>query len=150
MSVPLLRLIRETPINETTLGVLFVANAFVCFTLEDMIREQPGVPVEAWKVPQRTCIPAGQYHVAITWSQKFQRLLPEIQQVPGFTGIRIHPLNLATQTDGCIGVGFARSGASIQESKAATVVVEARIQAALTAGLAPTIRIENPYGWPSA
>ena len=51
------------------------------------------------------CIPAGTYQVRVSWSPRFQCLLPEIINVPGRTGIRIHAGNYPKDTTGCILVG---------------------------------------------
>jgi hypothetical protein len=95
------------------MGVLYVDGAYMAFTLEDEIREVAGQPVEAWKVPGTTCIPAGRYRVMLTWSPHFQRILPELVSVPGFSDIRLHSGNWTKDTVGCPLVGFLRAHASI-------------------------------------
>ena len=75
------------------------------YTLEDAVREIPGVPVSEWKIKGRTAIPVGSYDLVIDYSNRFKRLMPHILKVPGFEGIRIHVLNTHEQTDGCPGVG---------------------------------------------
>lgn len=47
-------------------------------------------------------IPALIYHVAVTQSPKFNRLLPIIEQVPGRSGIRIHRGTKPEHSLGCI------------------------------------------------
>ena len=47
-------------------------------------------------------IPAGTYPVALTWSPKFKKFLPEIQNVPDRTGIRIHMGTRPEHSKGCI------------------------------------------------
>lgn len=101
---------REPTRGVATLGSLYVDGHRLCDTLEDPVREVPGQPVSAWKVPGDTAIPVGRYRVRWSWSPRFQRLSPELLEVPGFEGVRIHAGNLATDTDGCILVGFARAG----------------------------------------
>lgn len=81
----------------TTLGVLRVNGAHQCFVCEDFVR-RAGEP----KVPGRTAIPPGVYHVVITYSPRFKRDLPLLVDVPGFTGVRIHPGNSADDTEGCL------------------------------------------------
>lgn len=65
-----LRLVREPSLEGATLGCLFVDGHFAAFTLEDEIRERPGEPVGAWKVPGATAIPAGRYRVIVTPSHQ--------------------------------------------------------------------------------
>lgn len=85
-----------------TIGTLYNNNIFECFTLEDVIREIKGVPIEQWKIKTATAIPSGKYKVIIDMSNRFKRLLPLVLDVPGFEGIRIHPGNTDADTDGCI------------------------------------------------
>lgn len=99
--------------QDATMGALYFESTFAMWTLEDRIREVPGQPVASWKIQDRTAIPAGQYRVKLTWSPHFNRMLPELQAVPGFTNIRMHTGNRAEDTDGCTVVGFQRAGASI-------------------------------------
>lgn len=142
-----LRLIREKSKNGATLGCLFVDDRFFAFTLEDPVRERAGQPVAAWKIPGETAIPSGRYRIAITQSPRFKRLLPEILEVPGFTGIRIHPLNTARESEGCIGVGYVRERATIQQSAPATAELQAAMTAALARGESVWILIENWLSW---
>ena len=113
-----IRLIREPSVNGTTHGVLFVDGRYECFALEDEIRERPGVPVETWKIPHESAIPAGRYLLRITPSQRFQRPLPELIDVPGFTGVRIHRGNTTADKEGCILVGNDRQTGRVLQSRA--------------------------------
>ena len=47
-------------------------------------------------------IPALIYHVAVTKSPKFNRLLPTIEQIPGRSGIRFHRGTKPEHSLGCI------------------------------------------------
>lgn len=116
-----IRIVREPTIDQTTHGVLFVNGAFFGFTLEDAIREQPGVPVEQWKVKGQTAIPAGMYAVVLSVSQRLKRLLPEVLNVPGFSGIRIHRGNTKAETEGCPLVGTGRTMHAVTGSAVAEV-----------------------------
>ena len=47
-------------------------------------------------------IPAGTYPVERTFSLKFQKMLPEIQDVPDRSGIRIHRGTIPEHSKGCV------------------------------------------------
>lgn len=82
-----------------TPGVLYFEGDKFCDTLEDQVRE-PGV-----KVPGATAIPAGRYEIRLTYSRRFKQVMPQLLNVPGFEGIRIHAGNTERDTEGCILVG---------------------------------------------
>ena len=96
-----------------TIGRLFVDGVYECDTLEDVVREG-GV-----KVAGETAIPAGKYPVRITWSVRFKKNLPILDNVPNFTGVRIHTGNTAKDTEGCILVGYNRVKGRVVDSRAA-------------------------------
>lgn len=89
-----------------TAGKLYADGEFVCYTLEDEVRELRGKPVTEWKKYGVTAIPRGCYEVKLTLSPKFKRILPELINVNGFTGIRGHSGNTAEHTEGCILFGM--------------------------------------------
>lgn len=74
----------------------------LCLILEDVVRDGP-------KVYGKTAIPPGRYRVVFTYSNRFQRELPLLMQVPNFTGILIHSGNSAKDTEGCLLPGLART-----------------------------------------
>ena len=129
-----LSLQRQPSVNDATIGALYVNGTFQCFTLEDQVRELPGVPVEQWKIPGKTAIPASEYRVTVDFSNRFQRNMLHILDVPGFDGIRIHAGNTAADTEGCILVGQTKSGESIGNSRDALKELQPVIEAALAAG----------------
>ena len=47
-------------------------------------------------------IPAGTYPVSLTWSPKFKKLMPLIENVPEREGIRIHMGTKPEHSEGCI------------------------------------------------
>ena len=100
-----LQLIRTYFGNSFTLGSIYIDTKWVCYTLEDKVREEVGKPVEEWKIFGCTAIPKGTYEVEITFSNHFQKELPELMNVPGFVGVRIHTGNDSQDTEGCILVG---------------------------------------------
>ena len=128
-----LEVLREPSTAQSTPGSLFVDGVLECVTLEDVVREIPGQPVEDWKIMDATAIPVGTYDVVITRSQRFKRDLPLLLAVPGFEGIRIHPGNTAADTSGCILVGQTRSADFIGSSRIAFAALFEKIRVALDA-----------------
>jgi hypothetical protein len=117
-------LLRRDPSDAVcTIGRLFVNGVFECFTLEDIVRDGP-------KVQNQTAIPPGRYRVDITHSPHFDRMLPLLVDVPGFTGIRIHAGNTAGDTDGCVLVGGSRAHDSIRGSQLALAALQPKIASA--------------------
>ena len=98
--------------EDFTVGQLSVDGRFICYTLEDKVREVIGDPVSTWKVMGKTAIPVGVYPVIITMSMRFKIRLPLLMDVPGFSGVRIHTGNSSVDTEGCILVGSAWDGKS--------------------------------------
>ena len=117
-----LDLYRRAPVGNATIGELYVDGVFAAFSLEDLVRD--------YKIDGQTAIPAGTYQVTITWSPHFQRRLPLLNDVPNYEGVRIHPGNYATDTEGCILVGTQVAGASILNSRVAFDALFARIETA--------------------
>ena len=111
--------LREPTIEGATFGSLYLDGHRFCDTLEDAIREVDGVPVETWKVKGATAIPADEYDLVLSLSMRFRRVLPEVVDVPGFTGIRIHAGNTIEDTEGCLLVGSARTARTVTGSKVA-------------------------------
>lgn len=114
-----LRIIREPSKEGATLGSLYINDVRHCETLEDVIREQPGQPVKAWKVKGQTAIPAGRYRIEMRQSPRFGRTLPWLQNVEGFEWILIHAGNRSVDTEGCILVGLDRAPAEVRRSQMA-------------------------------
>lgn len=114
---------RETLTEESTVGSLFVNGVFECYTLEDKVRKS--------KIKGKTAIPSGRYEVVISFSNRFQKFLPLLLDVPNFEGIRIHSGNTANDTEGCILVGKSKGVNSVLNSRAAFVSLFQKIQAAV-------------------
>lgn len=91
-----LTLVRINYNDKTTIGRLYINNEFFCYTLEDRVRPK-GV-----KVYSETAIPSGIYKVIVSYSPKFKKLLPEILNVPMFSGIRMHGGLNANSSAGCV------------------------------------------------
>src|SRR5262245_52367067 len=118
-----LQLVRNAFTDNSTIGELSVDGEFECFTLED--------PVRPVKIKGETAIPAGTYEVAVTFSNKFQKLLPLLMNVPNFDGIRIHTGNTPADTLGCILVGQGKGVDSISSSRLAFTPLFQKIQDAV-------------------
>ncbi len=130
-------LLKRGPSSEkSTIGELFVNGAFECFILED--------PVRPAKIPGITAIPAGRYEIVRTFSNRFQRILPLLLNVPNFDGVRMHPGNKAEDTEGCLLPGKTKAKDWVSQSGAAFNQLEAKIIAALNAGQRVFITIVNP------
>lgn len=104
-----LKRINQTP--DYTEGVLYIDGDRFCDTIEDRVRP------EGEKVPGETAIPAGRYRVTLSYSPKFKKVMPEVKNVPMFTGIRIHAGNTAKDSQGCILVGKKTAPGEIRKSR---------------------------------
>lgn len=117
-----------------TLGQLFIDQVKFCETLEDAVREVPGVPVDEWKAPGKTAIPAGTYRVTLAPSPRFKKMMIRLLDVPGFDGILIHGANTEDDVDGCIGVGQVRMAYGIRLCAEVLGDLEKRVRRALGKG----------------
>ena len=135
-----IRVMREPSINDTTLGSLFIDDHWQCHILEDVIRPA------GEKVHSKTAIPPGRYRLILSMSNRFKKIMPEVLNVPMFTGIRIHSGNTAKDTAGCLLVGQTRSveTRSIGRSRAAYKALMIKLKAALDAGETIDITYVNP------
>ena len=92
-----------------------------CCTLEDTDRgldsKMPTSKILFMKRPHITAIPTGRYEVTLTYSPHFHRTLPLLNNVPGYSGVRIHPGNTAADTDGCILVGENTAKGRVNKSQ---------------------------------
>ena len=86
------------------------------------------------KVKGRTAIPTGRYKVVLTYSPRFKRILPLLDSVPHFTGVRIHRGNTAKDTEGCILVGYNREVGKVLDSAATEQRLMAVLQNAVNKG----------------
>lgn len=129
-----LTLIRDTFTSHSTTGRLLVDGSHEGFILEDIVRTGP-------KVHGQTAIPFGTYQVIINKSARFKRLLPLLVNVPGFAGIRIHPGNIAANTEGCLLPGTTRGKDFVSNSRVAFEKLFTKIKAAIAKGETVTIDI---------
>ena len=80
------KLVRDTYTDVSTTGKLYLNGEFVCYTIEDAVREA-GV-----KIYGKTAVPAGTYPLTFEksprLSAKYGRpfLTPRMHEIPGFDG----------------------------------------------------------------
>lgn len=101
-----LKLYRHASHSYGTFGTLHVpfGHSFVTFdTLE----------------PRKPIINTGTYPVTLTYSPKFGRNLPLINNVVGHSGVRIHSGNTVNDTIGCILIGSDRESNHLVSSRIA-------------------------------
>lgn len=102
-----LQLIRDDFTDVRTLGKLYADGDYIGETCED--RDKHLEDDKNGKVFGETAIPRGLYKVVVSFSQRFKKPLPEVLDVPGFTGVRIHAGNTAADTHGCPLLGRVRT-----------------------------------------
>lgn len=142
---------RQPSSDGATIGEMFADGAHECYTCEDVVRlthtsdcavhNGPALPpgpcdcgLVGVKVPGQTAIPAGRYRVVVTFSNRFQRLLPLLLDVPGFEGVRMHTGNRPEDTEGCILPGVVKGTNNVGQSRMAFEPLFAKIVAAVQDG----------------
>lgn len=86
--------------------------------------------IQRIKVFGQTAIPTGTYTVIMTYSPKYKRQMPEVLNVPGYSGIRIHSGNTADDTEGCIVLGRNTKVGMVTESRKTCKEFERLLEAA--------------------
>lgn len=128
-----------------TMGRLYIDGVFACHTLEDVVREIEGEPVANWKIKGATAIPAGVYRVTLETSPRFGADTLTINDVPGFTGVRMHAGNTSDDTEGCVLLGLQATDSSLVggTSRPAVALVKDKVAHAIARGEVVTIDINN-------
>lgn len=141
--------------EKATVGEYSIDGVFQCFVIEDkdrglsftMEHMMTTEEINKIKVFGQTAIPYGNYEVKLTRSNRFSALatkqagkpvdviLPELLNVPGFAGVRIHPGNKPEDTEGCHLPGFNYQPQInpnyLGDSRSAFVMINAKIEQAL-------------------
>ena len=136
--------------NNSTIGELSVDGKFFCFALEDkdngLDDEMPLDSINARKIHGLTAIPTGRYETIVNMSNRFKVLMPLLLKVKGYEGVRIHPGNKPTDTEGCILPGKTKSVDFVGQSKDAYKVLFPLMQEAIKKGdhIYLTIKREKP------
>ena len=117
-----------------SIGILSINGQRICETLEDEDRnlcENDSLKmIKEFKVYGETAIPLGRYQITWTYSPRFKKMLPLLNGVPGFEGIRIHSGNKAKDTEGCILCGRNTEVGMVTNSRYWTNKVNSLIEAA--------------------
>jgi len=94
---------------DSTISHFSVNDKPMCHILEDFdrgLKQTDSIEhINATKVYGHTCIPYGRYEVLMTFSQRFQQIMPLVSNVPGYEGIRMHIGNKSADTLGCLLLG---------------------------------------------
>lgn len=91
---------RVTQTSKSTTGSLSIDGSPFCVTLEP--------PKVAQQPPDGNgfvCVDAGIFKLTIRWSNRFQKQVPHVEDVPHRTAIEHHVGNYARDTDGCALIG---------------------------------------------
>lgn len=130
--------IKRIALRDTyTIGNLYIDGVKFCDTLEDAVRFCPGdtlADIKQKKIPGKTAIPAGKYKVVITMSNRFGKRMPELLNVPGYAGVRIHSGNTHVDTDGCILVGRNTVVGRVTNSRTTYNALMSKLEPACRAG----------------
>lgn len=129
-----LKVFRDVFGEDFTLGEFSVDGLHFAYTCEDTDRHlEDG---RAAKVYGKTAIPRGRYKVVLSHSARFGKVMPEVLNVPGFRGIRIHAGNTAADTEGCLLLGVARdkNNGTVHRSREAVSLLMPLLELATEAG----------------
>ena len=114
------------------IGKLYIDGKYFCDTLEDVDRglddSMSEEEIKKLKVKGETAIPTGIYQVTITYSPKYKKNMPLINNVKGYSGIRIHSGNTAKDTEGCLLVGKNKEVGKVLESRVTFNALFKRLQ----------------------
>ena len=140
-----LRLERKYRSNNYCIDKLYINGKYFSDALEDPDRgltdSMSLEEIKKIKVKGNTCIPYGTYNVTITYSPRFKKNLPLINNVKGFEGIRIHSGNTPQDSSGCVLLGFNKIKGQVINSKVTVNKFIDIVQEALNKGEKVTITI---------
>lgn len=103
------------------IGKLYIDGKWFCDVIEDVDRglsdEMAEEEIIKKKIKGETAIPTGIYPVYLTYSPKYKKKMPLIDNVKGYSGIRIHSGNTSKDTEGCLIVGKNKEVGKVLESR---------------------------------
>jgi hypothetical protein len=129
-----------------TIGKVYVNGKYFCNSIEDKDRgltsDMPLDEIKKKKVYGKTAIPSGLYTILYTYSPKYKRLMPLVDNVKGFSGIRIHSGNSAEDSLGCILLGKNTKVGMVTESRVTCNSFYKLIEEAIKKGEKITLEIK--------
>lgn len=110
-----------------TIGILKIDGLYECEVLEDTDRglsqDMSEEEIRNKKVYGRTAIPTGRYRVTFSQSPKFGKspyainsMIPLLNNVKGFTSIRMHAGNTDSDSEGCLLLGENKAKGKVLNS----------------------------------
>lgn len=113
-------LLKRIALRQTyTIGKLYIDGKYVCDTLEDTVRDlnkngkfdnceikiygETAIPYGTYEITLKVKSPKYSQRASYKWCNGF---LPRLLNVPHFEGILIHAGNTATDSSGCLLVGY--------------------------------------------
>ena len=93
--------------KETSLGRVYINDELFCFSLEPYDAGiTKDIPVEDIKALKnkfgKIAIPLGTYSMQYEWSNRYNKKMPKIMNIPGFDGVLWHPGNTVKDTRACL------------------------------------------------
>ena len=143
-----LYLYRRTFAATYTGGHLYDGVSRLCDTLEDPVRDLKDLNGDGdfndlgeGKIYGATAIPKGTYIIKMRESPHFKRVMPYLQNVPGFSYIMLHPGNGPENSKGCVLVGENKSPGRLVNSRGWSDIINKMLLAAESRGEENTITI---------
>lgn len=129
-----------------SIGTLYIDGQKFCNTCEDRDRNLTDSmtveEIKKIKVYGETAIPKGTYTVTLTYSNRFKKIMPLINNVKGFEGIRIHSGTTSKDSTGCVLVGENKEVGKVLNSRATYNKLFTKLKAASDKGEKITITIK--------
>lgn len=140
-----------------TIGRFYINGVLFCNTVEDKDRglkqTDSLATIQSKKVYAETAIPTGTYNIRMdikspkfsvySWYKNLcDGYMPRLENVPGYSGILIHPGNSALDSAGCIVVGKNTKVGQVTDSKNTFAKLYKKMKAAYNKGEKITIEIK--------
>jgi len=152
--------------ENSTIGKLTVDGAFLCYILEPTDRgldaSMPLSELQRLKVFGKTAIPIGTYNLQLIsgvpiinrfpWITKYYPnntfMVPELENVPDYEAVLLHPGNYPKDTEGCSLVGMTIAGPDfVGDTPDAFVKLQKTCFDEIKAGNATYTLTRDPQAW---